>query len=244
MLAMASSIMATACCLSDAWLVACASSTTPPGPVAVQTHCLSSCYAWTKSRPPGAGMIRDSASVKLRWALSSGIPDWLLAHTLGQLCLESLGFGFQRISWPLGSSSNRPLPKGQLLGQLVPTFVPAVPPVFLDSSAACARRRTTPPPPPPGADLSGIRSVTHRLMLRCVGLYQPAHRPTPRAPTSTNPCQLAHNANTCTEQVRQLRQVAPCESSDDGAEVRRDCWQKPAPRKDDVLVEPTGNASG
>ena len=129
--------------------------------------------------------MRDSVSVKLRWALSSGTPG-CLPPSASACSPAANGLGFQRRhGFPYLLQPT--LSKGQLRATHL--------------HACLCRTAGLPHHPLPGpgnnsaTSAANWRLVTHRLMLRCVGLDLRAVQR--HVPQLTSPA-CWHNASTCT----------------------------------------------
>ena len=102
-----------------------------------------SCTLARKSVPPGAGMMRDSVSVKLRWALSSGTPG-CLRHLQASACSPAACASASSAAMASRIFSNRPSRKANSCGNSSHACLP-----YRRSSASSAAWacRTTPLPP-------------------------------------------------------------------------------------------------
>ena len=117
--------------------------------------------------PPGAGMMRDSVSVKLRWALSSGTPGCL--RPSASACSAAACASASSAAMASRIFSNRPSRKANSCGNSSPRL--SLPyRRSSSSSAAWACRNNSATSARQLRCLLLHPLVTHRLMLRCVGL--------------------------------------------------------------------------
>ena len=186
--------------------------------------------------------MRDSASVKLRWALSSGTPGWVLPSTLG-LFRPPPGPRLPTPPWPPVSSPTVP-PERPAPRVTHPRAYPCRtcdPPRHPPPEPAAA----TPPPPPPTAPLS-LSSAGNSSPCAWMRWPSPWCRPAPHDPTSPAPpagktpapagiTPTAHPGGPCGSR-RWCESLECCSPPAPESVVRR---QHP---KGDVLVEPLGNA--